>query len=328
MRGPARRVRKLCRPRAGARPVDRCRGRGGDGSRDGQAPRAGWRNRAVVSADALRRRNLRGARRRRRRAGGKRAAAPGGEHRQDRARQAHRRSGPRPRRAAVPGGPVCPHGARDLDLQDAGVPVSESALRSALARPRRARGLLYGRSGNSAARRRPPHKLQEMTMKCLLAAIAIVVLAACASFDGRGLAPGTSAAQVESVMGPGADKRVHGSETWLYYPRQPYGMVNYVARFDPDGRLIAIEQRLTDENVAKIERGKWRADDLRDLLGPPYKVWPFPRMQRDIWDYRMMTAAAGSVPQALYVQLSPDGIVREVYIMNDPDNRLSECCGR
>jgi hypothetical protein len=42
----------------------------------------------------------------------------------------------------------------------------------------------------------------------------------------------------------------------------------------------------------------------------------------------MMTAAAGSIPQALYVQLSPDGVVREVYIMNDPDNRLSECCGR
>jgi len=167
-----------------------------------------------------------------------------------------------------------------------------------------------------------------MNMKVLLTAIAILVLAGCASFDGHGLAPGTPAAQVESVMGPAADKRMHGGETWLYYPRQPYGMVNYVARFDAGGRLIAIEQRLTDENVAKIERGKWRADDVRDLLGPPYKVWPFPRMQRDIWDYRMMTAAAGSTPQALYIQLSPDGIVREVYIMNDPDNRLSECCGR
>jgi hypothetical protein len=167
-----------------------------------------------------------------------------------------------------------------------------------------------------------------MSMKFLPTAIAILILAGCASFDGRGLAPGAPAAQVESVMGPAADKRVHGGETWLYYPRQPYGMVNYVARFDADGRLIAIEQRLTEENVAKIERGKWRADDVRDLLGPPYKVWPFPRMQRDIWDYRMMIAAAGSTPQALYVQLSPDGIVREVYVMNDPDNRLSECCGR
>ncbi len=165
-------------------------------------------------------------------------------------------------------------------------------------------------------------------MKFLPTAIAILILAGCASFDGRGLAPGTPAAEVERVMGPAADKRVHDGETWLYFPRQPYGLTNYVARFDRDGRLMAIEQRLTDENVAKIERGKWRADDVRDLLGPPYKVWPFPRMQRDIWDYRMMTAAAGSIPQALYVQLSPDGVVREVYVMNDPDNRLSECCGR
>ena len=165
-------------------------------------------------------------------------------------------------------------------------------------------------------------------MKFLLAAIAVLILAGCAGFDGRGLAPGTPMAEVDRAMGPAADKRVHDAETWLYFPRQPYGLTNYVARFDRDGRLMAIEQRLTDENVAKIERGKWRADDVRDLLGPPYKVWPFPRMQRDIWDYRMMTAAAGSIPQALYVQLSPDGVVREVYIMNDPDYRLSECCAR
>src|SRR3989441_3406705 len=266
MRGPARRVRKLCRPRARARPLERSRGRSGDGPRGGQARRAGRRNRAVVSADALRRRNLRGARRRGRQAGCHGATAHGGEHRKDRAGREHRRSGPRPRRAAVPGGPVCPHGARDLDLQDAGVPVSESALRSALARPRRARGLLYGRSGNSAARRRPPHKLQEMSMKFLLATIAVPILAGCASFDGRGLAPGTPAAEVERVMGPAADKRVHDGETWLYFPRQPYGQATYVAHIARARRLIAIEQRLTDENVGRIVYGKTRVDEAREVF--------------------------------------------------------------
>jgi hypothetical protein len=51
-------------------------------------------------------------------------------------------------------------------------------------------------------------------------------------------------------------------------------------------------------------------------------------MQRDIWEYRMMTDAGGGTPQGLYVQLSPDKVVREIYVLNDPDNRLSECCGR
>ena len=101
-----------------------------------------------------------------------------------------------------------------------------------------------------------------------------------------------------------------------------------VARVDREGKVIAVEQRLTDENVAKLVRGKTSADEVRDLLGPPWKVWPYPRMQRDIWEYRMTIAAAGWVPQGLYVQVSPDNVVREIYILNDPDNRLSECCNR
>jgi hypothetical protein len=159
--------------------------------------------------------------------------------------------------------------------------------------------------------------------KLLLAAVAAAGLAGCAAFQLP--EPGTPVSQVEGRMGPAADKRVHSDgETWYYYPRQPHGLTMYVARVDKDGRLLAMEQRLTDENVAKIEKGKTRADEVRDLLGPPWKVWPFPRMQRDIWEYRMAIGSAGSVPQGLYVQVSPDSIVREVYVLNDPDNRLSD----
>jgi outer membrane protein assembly factor BamE (lipoprotein component of BamABCDE complex) len=152
---------------------------------------------------------------------------------------------------------------------------------------------------------------------------AAAALAGCSAFQLP--EPGTPVAQVEKRMGPAADKRVHADgEVWYYYPQQPYGLKNYVARVDREGRLIAMEQRLTDENVARLEKGKTRADDVRDLLGPPYKVWPFPRMQRDIWEYRMTKDGAAGTPQGLYVQISPDNVVREVYIENDPDNRLSE----
>jgi hypothetical protein len=159
--------------------------------------------------------------------------------------------------------------------------------------------------------------------RLIVVAIALAGLAGCAPFQLP--EPGTPVAQVEGRMGPAADKRVHSDgETWYYYPRQPHGLAMYVARVDKDGRLLAMEQRLTDENVARLEKGKTRADDVRDLLGPPWKVWPYPRMQRDIWEYRMTIGGAGGVPQGLYVQVSPDSIVREVYVLNDPDNRLSE----
>jgi len=158
---------------------------------------------------------------------------------------------------------------------------------------------------------------------------AVAALAGCGTGQFRAPEPGISMAQLESAMGQAADKRVHSDgETWYYYPRQPHGLAMFVARVDREGKVIAVEQRLTDQNVAKLEKGKTKADDVRDLLGPPWKVWPFPRMQRDIWEYRMTIDAAGWIPQGLYVQMSPDNVVREIYILSDPDNRLSECCNR
>src|SRR5438445_13723555 len=117
----------------------------------------------------------------------------------------------------------------------------------------------------------------------------LFLLAGCASYSGRGLVPGqSSAAEVEAVMGLAADKRPGpDGETVLWFPRMPYGDGTYAAHIGADGRLIAIEQRLTEENIAKIERGNTTADQVLDLIGPPYRVDQFPRMERDIWTYQM-----------------------------------------
>lgn len=161
-------------------------------------------------------------------------------------------------------------------------------------------------------------------MKKIIVLLALAT-AACASFDGRGLQPGASMSEVDALMGPAADKRTMGGETWLYYPRQPYGYATYVARFDAGGGLLALEQRLTDENIAKVVRDKSTTEQVRELFGPPYTAVNFPRMQRDIWEYRYRSERS-TVPYALYVQFSPDGVAREVWTMSDPDYRLSDCC--
>ena len=140
--------------------------------------------------------------------------------------------------------------------------------------------------------------------------------AGCASFDGRGLVPGqSSAAEVERVMGAPADKRQVGSETWLFYPRQPYGRVTYVARLGPDGRLVSLDQRLNDATVSKIVPNTTRAEEVRDLLGPPYTAVQHPRMERDIWTWWMRHYGDPGVPVELVVQMSRDGVVREVYML-------------
>ncbi len=158
-------------------------------------------------------------------------------------------------------------------------------------------------------------------MKLVFALLLAAALAGCASFDGRGLPAGASAADVERVMGRAAERREVANETWYYYPRQPFGRKTFVARMGADGRLIAIEQRLTDENVAKIFPNTTRAEQVRDLFGPPYYATQFPRMQREAWTWHMRHFGDPGIPVSLNVQISPDGVVREVYILDESDTQ-------
>ena len=150
------------------------------------------------------------------------------------------------------------------------------------------------------------------------AALLALVLAGCASFDGRGLAPGQStAADVERVMGRAAETRQVAGETWYYYPRQPYGRQVFVARVGADGRLLGVEPRLTDDNIRRIAVQQTRSDEVRALLGPPYLVTRFPRLEREVWQYHVRQYGDPGIPMVLYVQFSPDGVAREVYRLDD-----------
>jgi hypothetical protein len=154
-------------------------------------------------------------------------------------------------------------------------------------------------------------------LKRLLPIFALAALAGCASYSGGGLQPGASATQVQAVMGAPAERRPGpNGETTLWYPRMPYGDGSYAARIGPDGRLISIEQRITEENIARIERGKTTTDQVHDLVGPPYRIDQYPRMDREIWTYKLQVFP---FPKALFVQFSPDHVVREVYFMDDPE---------
>ena len=160
-------------------------------------------------------------------------------------------------------------------------------------------------------------------MKTLLSVCLALVLSACASFSGSGLTAGVSTvADVERAMGAAADRRQVNNETWLYYPRQPFGRKTFVARLGTDGRLIAVEQRLTDENVARILPNTSRADDVLDLLGPPYVATQFPRMDRNVWTWHMRRFGDPGQPAQLNVQMSPDGVVREIGFIDESDTNF------
>jgi hypothetical protein len=161
-------------------------------------------------------------------------------------------------------------------------------------------------------------------MRSAAVLLAAALLAGCAGTpDGKGLVPGQSTElDVEAAMGQPVESRERpNGERWLYYTNQPFGRANYVARIAPDGTMLAFENRLTDKTVATIEKGKQTKEDVRDLLGPPYRVTLYPRMEREAWTYHMRTNGSSGQEMVLYVQFSPDGIVREVYEFDERASR-------
>ena len=149
--------------------------------------------------------------------------------------------------------------------------------------------------------------------------VLLLIVTGCASYDGRGLVSGQStAADVEAVMGPAADKRpAAGGETVYYYPRLPFGNATYAARIASDGRLIALEQRLTPENMDKLKPGVTRAEEVLDLLGPPYRPMKQATTGDEIWTYPFLVPGF-PLPRWFIAHISPDGILREKNMIDDP----------
>ena len=153
-------------------------------------------------------------------------------------------------------------------------------------------------------------------MKLIAVALAIL-LAGCASYGGSSLVAGQSTAKdVEALMGAPADRvTVAGGDAIWFYPRQEFGRETYAVRLSPAGVVRSVEQVLTEENLRNIAAGVTGARQVRELLGPPWRISRLDRQQREVWEYRMFNGAGWEY--FLYVQLSADAIVREMLLMKD-----------
>jgi len=161
-----------------------------------------------------------------------------------------------------------------------------------------------------------------VSLRLVLAFAAAVATAGCAT--SKDLQPAQSTrADVEAALGRPAEVRTRSDgETWLYYPKQPFGRKVQVARVAPDGKLIAVEQRLSEEYIAKLIPNQSSREDVLALFGQPYERLNVPRMERDMWTWYMRQYA--TLPATLNVQMSPDGVVREIYVLDDNNKNESK----
>ena len=150
----------------------------------------------------------------------------------------------------------------------------------------------------------------------LIGALA-ALLAGCASYDGSSLVPGKStAADIQATMGAPDERQTLPGETVWWYSRGPSGWHSYAVYVGSDGVLKRIEQRLTVENVRKVIPNTWTKKEVREFFGPPFMVSTLPRLQREVWEYQLLEV---DFKWKLWVQFSPDGVVREVLQVRHPD---------
>lgn len=114
-------------------------------------------------------------------------------------------------------------------------------------------------------------------------------LAACASYDGRGLEPGRAdTAEAEALMGAPAVRwrEADGGET-LVYPRGPQGIHTWFLRFDAAGRLLQRENVLDMRHFARI-RPDMTPDEVVRILGPSVAHWTIRYEARNelVWEWR------------------------------------------
>lgn len=111
-------------------------------------------------------------------------------------------------------------------------------------------------------------------MKRLILLLSFMALAACASYDGRGLQPGVSSIDdIQQLMGEAALRwRENDGSERLFFPRGPHGLHTFMVKVDAGGRLTSIENVLEPKHFARLREGMSEEEVIR-IIGPPQPDW-------------------------------------------------------
>jgi hypothetical protein len=114
------------------------------------------------------------------------------------------------------------------------------------------------------------------------------LLAGCAStpaYEPKADLLGKARADVVSVMGSPAVEQPTQDGVRMVYPRGPYGKHTYVVTVDSMGKVIGLEQVLTEENFNRVVPGMTAAQ-VELLIGPSFVKTELARKRGEFWAYR------------------------------------------
>jgi hypothetical protein len=123
----------------------------------------------------------------------------------------------------------------------------------------------------------------------LLAAAALALLSACASYSPKDLRVGDPEATVVATMGPPTARHpLPDGGTRLVYARGPMGRHTYMVDLTAAGGVRQWKQVLAEPEFADIQPG-WTRDRLLFEFGPPADQRSYRPNGGQIWSYRYQT---------------------------------------
>lgn len=154
-----------------------------------------------------------------------------------------------------------------------------------------------------------------MSGRFLVVLLAALALAAC-STPGS-VKPGQEQAAVSATAGrPTAVVQLPDGGTRWQYSGQPFDQSVWNIDFDSKGRVVIVEQMMSDAAFARIRSGRdTRVEVLRDF-GPPAESFSYRLQNETAWMYRYFTH--GGFYAAMFVYFDPSGVVKRTETGMDP----------
>lgn len=150
-----------------------------------------------------------------------------------------------------------------------------------------------------------------------LALTSIVVMTGCANYQS--VKPGMSVAQAVQKLGKPSTTCTRDDGTQrLIWTMQPYGQYAWGTNTTKDGKVIELQQLLTDAHFQVLATGRWTDKQLACEFGEPANKYGISKGNEIVWAYRYKQEDVWA--SMMYVYMGSQGnLVNRFHPAPDPD---------
>jgi hypothetical protein len=150
-----------------------------------------------------------------------------------------------------------------------------------------------------------------------LALTSIAILAGCANYQS--VKPGMSTAEAIQKLGKPSTTCTRDDGTQrLIWTLQPYGQYAWGTNTTKDGKVVEMQQLLTDAHFQVLATGKWTDKQLACEFGEPANKYGIAKGNEIVWAYRYKQE--GVWASMMYVYMGAQGnLVNRFHPGPDPD---------